>query len=58
MFRDYIKKLRAPVKGVAMKIRKLFSEIETSMKPVRTFNYVRILDVQHDEPGMQCDADE
>ena len=29
VFRDYINKLRPPVKGVAMKIKNLFSEIET-----------------------------
>ena len=28
VFRDYINKLRTPVKGVVMKIRKLFSEID------------------------------
>ena len=57
VFRDYVKKLRSPVKGVAMKIKKLFSEIETSGEPVRTSNYVRYLGPQH-EPGMQYDAHE
>ena len=33
VFRDYINKLRPPVKGVAMKIKKVFSEIETSSEP-------------------------
>ena len=36
LFRDYINKLRPPVKGVAMKTRKLFRVIETSNEPVRT----------------------
>ena len=55
VFRDYIK-LRPPVKGVAMKIKKLFSEIETSSEPVRTSNYVRYSSLQLYEPGMQYDA--
>ena len=55
VFKDYIAKLRSPVKGVAMKIKRPFSEIETSSEPVRTFNYVRYLGLQH-EPGLQCDA--
>ena len=40
-FRDYIDKLHPRVKGVAMKIKNLFSEIETSSEPVRTSNCVR-----------------
>ena len=43
LFRNYMNKLRPPVKGVAMKIRKLFREIETSNEPVRRSNYVRYL---------------
>ena len=31
---NYINKLRPPIKGVAMEIRKLFSETETSSEPV------------------------
>ena len=58
VFRDYINKLRPPVKGVAMKIETLFSEIETASEPVRTSNYVRYLGLQHYEPGMQYDAHE
>ena len=58
VFRDYITKLRPPVKGVAMKIKKLYSEIETSREPVRTYNYVSYLGLQHYEPGMQYDAHE
>ena len=58
VFRSYTDKLRPPVKGVAMKIKKLFSEIETSSDPVRTSNYVRYLGLQHYEPGMQYDAHE
>ena len=50
MTRDYIIYL---VKGVAMKNRKLFSEIETSNEPVRASNYVRYVCLQHYENGMQ-----
>ena len=42
--RNYIK-LRPPAKGVATKIRKLFSEMETSSEAVRISNYVRNLDL-------------
>ena len=56
VFRGYINKLWPPVTGVAMKIKKLFSEIETSRKPVKTSTYVRYLSLQHYEPGMQYDA--
>ena len=52
VFRDYINKLQPPVKGVAMKIKNLFSEIESSSEPVRTSNYVKYLGLQHHEPGM------
>ena len=41
LFTDCMNKLGPPVKGVAMKTRKLLREIETSNKPVRTSNYVR-----------------
>ena len=58
LFRDYINKLRPPVKGVAIKIKKLFSAIETLREAVRTSDYVRYLGVQHYEPGMQYDAHE
>ena len=58
VFRDYINKLRPPAKGVAMKIKSLFSEIETSSEPVRTSNYVRYLGRQHYEPRRQYDAHE
>ena len=50
VFRDYINKLQPPVKGVAMKIRKLFSEMKTSSEPVWTSNYVTYLGLQHYEP--------
>ena len=56
VFRGFINKLRPPVTGVAIKIKKLFSEIETSRESVKTFNYVRYLGPQHYEPGMQYDA--
>ena len=39
-----------------MKIKTLFSEIETSSEPVRTSYYVRCLALQHYEPGMQYDT--
>ena len=55
-FIDYINKLQPPVKGVAMKIRKLFREVVTSTEPMRTSNYVWYLDLQHYKPGMQYDA--
>ena len=58
VFKDYITNLRPPIKGVAMKIKNLFSEIETSSEPVRTSNYMRYLGLQHYEPGMQYDAHE
>ena len=35
LFRNYINKLRPPVKGVAIKSRKLFRKIETSNEPVK-----------------------
>ena len=41
-----------------MKIRKLFSEIETSNMLVRMYIYVRYLNLQHYEAGMQYDAHE
>ena len=56
LFRDHMNKLAPPVKGVAMKIRKLFREIEISNEPLRTSNYVRCLSLQGYEPGMQYDA--
>ena len=58
VFRDYINKLQPPVKGVAMKIKTHFIEIETSSESVRTSNYVRYLCLQHYERGMQYDAHE
>ena len=58
VFRDYINKLRPPVKGVAMKIKNLINETETLSESVRTSNYVKYLDLQHYEHGMQYDAHE
>ena len=58
VFIKYINQLRLPVKGVAMKIRKLFKETETSNAPVRMSVYVRYLNPQHFEAGMQYDAHE
>ena len=52
VFRDYVTELRPRVKGVAVKIKNLFSEIETSTDPVRASNYMRYLGLQHYEPGM------
>ena len=40
-----------------MKIIRLLSEIETSSEPVRTSNYVKYVDLQH-EPGMLYNAHE
>ena len=56
--RDYINKYRSPVREVAMKIKKRFSEIETSSEPVKTSDYVMYLGLQHYEHGMQYDAHE
>ena len=39
VFGGYINKVRPSINGVAMKIRKLFSEIETSNESVRTSSY-------------------
>ena len=58
LFRGNINKLRPSVKEVAMKIRKLFREIETSNEPLNTSNYARYLSLQGYEPGMQCDPHE
>ena len=56
LIRDYINKLRPSLKGVAMKIRKLFREIMTSNEPARTSSYVKYLSLQGYQPGMQYDA--
>ena len=58
LFRDYISKLGSLAEGVAMEIKKLFKEIETSIEPVRTSNYVKYLSLQGHEPGIQCDPHE
>ena len=58
IFREYINQLRPSVKGVSMKIRKLFKEMVTLNVVVRTSVYVRYLNLQHYEPGMQYDAHE
>ena len=50
--------MQPPVKGVAMKIKNLFSEIENSSEPVRTYKYVRYIGLQQYEPGTQYDAHE
>ena len=46
VFQDYINTLRPPVKGVAMKIRNLFNETETSSEPVRTSDYAKYLGLE------------
>ena len=56
VFRYYIYKLLAPVIGVAARIRKILSELETSNEPVRTFYYVRHLGLQRYERGMKSDT--
>ena len=58
LFRDFITKLGPPVKGVAMKIKKLLRGVKISRESVRTSNYMKYLGLQHYEPGMQCDAHE
>ena len=35
LFREYIRKIQPSIKGVAMNIRKLFREVETSDEPVK-----------------------
>ena len=45
-------------KEEAMKIKKLFREIETSSESVRTFNYVKYFGLQHCEAGVPYDAHE
>ena len=57
LFRDYINQLE-PVEGVAMQIKNLFREIETSKDPVRTSCYVRYLNLLTYEPGIQYNAHE
>ena len=58
VFKDYINKLRLPIRGIAMKIKNLFSEIETSSELVKSSNYVRYLGLQHYEPVIQYDPHE
>ena len=50
LFRHYVKKLGPSVKGIDMKIRKLFREKEKSNQPVRASSYVRYLSLQGYEP--------
>ena len=49
---ELINKLLPPVKGVAVEVKKLFSEIETSSELVRTSNYARYLGLYHYETGI------
>ena len=57
-FRDYINQLE-PAEVVAMQIKNLFREIETSKEPVRTCHYdVRYLNLLGYESGMQYDGHE
>ena len=49
---ELINKLLPPVKGVAVEVKKLLSEIETSSELVRTSNYVRYLGLYHYETGI------
>ena len=58
VFRDFIKKLRQNAKEVVLKIRKRFSETETSSEPTKTSNSVRKLGLQHYESEIQYDAHE
>ena len=55
LFRGYINQLQ-PVEGVAMPIKNLFREIETSKEPVKTSHYVRYLNLLGYESGMHCDT--
>ena len=51
-----MKKLRPHVKGVAMKVRKLFSKTETSSGLLRTSNSVRNLGLKYYDLGMRHDG--
>ena len=57
LLRDYVNQLQ-PDEGVAMQIKNLFREIETSKEPVRTSHYVRYLNLLGYESGMQYDVHE
>ena len=57
LFRDYINQLQ-PAEGVAMQIKNVFREIETSKEPARTSHYVRYLSLLGCEPVVQYDAHE
>ena len=57
LFRDYINQLQ-PAEGVAMQIKNVFRETETSKEPVRTSHYVRYLNLLGYEPVVQYDAHE
>lgn len=52
MLRDYINELQPPAKGIAMKIRTLFREAETSNESGRTSTCVKYVNLQH-EPDVQ-----
>ena len=54
---DCINQLKS-AEGVAMQIKNLFREIETSKESVRTSQYVRYLNLLGYESGMQYDAHE
>ena len=58
LFRYCMNKLWPPINGEALKIGKLFKEIEISNELVRTSNYAKYLSLQGFEPGMQYDAHE
>ena len=57
LFRDYINQLQL-AQGVAMRIKNLFREIETSKEPVKTSHYVKSSNLLGYESGMQYDAHE
>ena len=57
LLRDYVNQLQL-AEGVAMQIKNLFREIETSKEPVRTSHYVRYLNLLGYESGMQYDVHE
>ena len=51
LFRDYINQLQL-AQGVAMRIKNLFREIETSKEPVKASHYVRSSNLLGYESGM------
>ena len=58
LFREYIRKIQPSIKGVAMKIRKLFREVETSDEPVKDIKLCEVFKYTSLWTGMKYDAHE